>query len=278
MEKEIKEKKSKVPIIITIIVCVLFAIIGYFGGNFIASKVSSLEKKSDVKSSDKDETETIKEEKIDINSRVVKNLYDMVSINSMNGSCYADWLYNDSTSGGDFIAAKDEQIKMNIVGNNLAENERSTIDCSEKIPSEVESENIKGYRSICAFNEALGSSDFEYIYSKEYIETIYKKIFGNNVKLNTSYPIFINHHKTLAYYYVSSIDKYVLYRIDGGGSCGLNSTSLTIEKAIMKNDEIKIYEKANKYDESNEEVETNIYTFKLEDDGMYSFVSRVREK
>ena len=61
--------------------------------------------------------------------------------------------------------------------------------------------------------------------------SLYKMIFGQNAKLDTSISINSDSYYVGTYHYIESLDKYVLYIIEGGGICGPTSYDNKITKA-----------------------------------------------
>ena len=169
---------------------------------------------------------------------------------------------------------------MNIVGQNLVESEKQYVNCSvTNIPDKTD----YGY-SICYQqknnNNIVGP---QYSFDRKYIETLYKSIFGKDAKLDTSVAIWTSHGALHSYSYVESEDAYVLFGNDGGYTTGPGGYLASLESAVKDENKIYIYESVKKEiyngDSVLEKTENfkMIYTFELEDDGMYKFVSRVKE-
>ncbi len=249
MEKEIKEKKSKVPVIITIIVCVLFAIIGYFGGDFIASKVSSLEKKSDVKSSDKDETETIKEEKIDINSSLVQNLYNIFKYDA----CYKDV---DSLNNNNLV-------KLRIAYNNIPKSSVFTIECSKigTIDGAYCGASMTDLMTDAySVNDTQKFNEYEmqnhtYAVKADVIENKVYELFGNDYKFkNESFGILDYSADASCHVmnYNSTNNIYAEYNGECGGSCPVFEQKLL--SATKKGDKLYIVTNVSEPDQKPTEI------------------------
>ena len=110
---------------------------------------------------------------------------------------------------------------------------------------------------------------------KKEVERIYKRVFGPTAQLDTSVEIELSYCEK--FIYNSSLDAYIRYMTVGGVE-GHSSTNTTITKAIKKNDTIEIYEHVVITFVDNR-ITTNdyIYTFKLDNDGMYTFYSRKKQ-
>lgn len=301
--KNKKQKSIGKTVAIIILVVLLVCSLGYIAYDKILSKSLNKDKNEiDEKSN--------KVENLDVNSRLVQNLYSKVSTGEMSkedADCYFNYMYDISTDEGnkisDFYANQaDEKQKMRILGRLLSSSEERGIYYGEEslIPDEIPGE---GHKSILAINRDYPGMqylleyrkiDTQYYYEKSYIDMLYKELYGKNAKLNTSVPISIDQYNISLYYYVPAVDKYLLYMIEGGGTCGPLGDYGTIVKATKNDNEIKIYEKVTEVatgdfdtEESGKSVSykdgdilgyTNfVYTFEIEDDGMYKYISRVKE-
>lgn len=289
MEKEIKEKNSNgSKVVIVILSLLLLGACAYIA-------YDKLMIKEDISNNNVQGNKKIKEENLDVNSRLIQSLYNKVSTGEQkkeDASCISNHMYGD----GDFYSEKaTEEEKMRIVGRLLVASKEATYNGDESIiPNTIS--NYSDYESVISVNkkegETLSYTKYAYYYDRDYIENLYREIFGSNAKLDTSIGIKMEPWEAVMYYYVPSIDKYVLYvyTMGVGGTCGLTSTYATLTKAVKTGDKIKIFEKETgiatedttiddkSYAKDQVVSENNyIYTFKLEDDGMYSFISRVKE-
>ena len=267
---EEKKKNSVGKIVLIIILLILFLTGGFFGGKYYAES-----KKVDSKEV-KEEKEVEGEEKLDINSRLVQYLYNMVSYDS-EISCFTDWEYRRNEN---FIHDdnKTVEINLNILAKNISNLKAKYIE-KGKVPK-VEGKSLPA------------NSGYIKCYTKEYIELVYKTIFGQDAKLDVSKAIPLDQHSIQELIYDSNTNMYYLYTIEGGGTCGPGGLELKLDKAIKKGKNLKIYQNVTSVtykenadgsiteDEKNkvEEKYKYVYTFELEDDGMYKFVSRVKEK
>lgn len=215
---------------------------------------------------------------------MVQDLYNKVTDS---GRLY--WMYEGNEDNYKVEEAS-ESSKMKLVGNNLKLSRINEVNCysdSNKIPSTLTYEDMDMYKSkhpvtvssVCQFNKDENWNSDEIGFSKEYIEEVYQDLFGKNAKLNIDIVIPMD-------LYNGEVYKYVKYMKQTGGT-GCGSTSGEIIKAVTDNKTLKIYEKltvekcndkTGAIDKSLEENKNIIYTFELENDGMYKFVSRLREK
>lgn len=285
MEKEIKEKKSNgSKIVIVILVILLLGACAYIAYDKLMVKEDNSKNEAVV------ENKKVKEENLDVNSRLIQSLYNKVSTGEQtkeDASCIFNYMYGD----GDFYSEKaTEEEKMRIIGRVLSQGKVYSGDES-LIPDKIDNDSIE-IMSIIAYNKDNDKSIFtEKYYDRKYVENTYKELFGTDSKLDTSVTFQTDPTMEL-YSYVPAVDKYLLYLVEGGGitTCGPTSTYATLTKAVKAGDKIKIFEKETgiatedttiddkSYTKGQVASENNyIYTFKLDKDGMYSFISRVKE-
>lgn len=275
-----EKKKSSIGYIIVIILLILG-----FGGYILFDqgliKLDAFNKKSEVK-------EEAKKEELDVNSRLVQSLYNMVTDSDDSYSYTKYWVYSDR--GEDqgkikdfFVDKASEEMKMNIVGLNLSESDKNTELCSDiSIPAKKD-----GRYSLCELHRLYDSGmSRETYYTRSYIETLYKTIFGKDAKLDTSVSIATDWARGSAFNYIEEYDAYFEYQAEGvGGTFPPGGYEGVVAKALKDEDKLIIYENVKftsyqDYDESNQpniDEFYYVYTFELEDDGMYKFVSRVKE-
>lgn len=276
-----KKKSRGSLVVIIILVILLFGACAYIGYDkfFVKEKANIGSVKNNKK-----------EENLDVNSRLVQSLYNKVSTGLIgkSSSCRVNYMYGHGDNDNSFYSDKaDEQQKMGLVGNLLSESFESLEydGDSNLIPDTINTtSDYLEYNSIYAMNRKYNENKAEIFYTKDYVEMIYKSIFGKDAKLDTSVPIIMSFYKGELYYYVSALDKYVLYVADGiGGECPEEAYAELV-RATKDDKALKIYEKIttinldSELTESGKKTETNyVYTFELEDDGMYKFVSRVKK-
>lgn len=263
-------KKNNTGFIIALVILTLLLIssFGYIAYDKVMIKETSKEKTEK-------EQESTKEKELDVNSRLVQNLYNKVTSDD-DESCYAFWRYTDGdrTKGlNDFESeTAEESIKMNLVAKNIKESEKKFLSCDDKIPDK-DPENSS--MSVCYFNKYAGTNEFQYGYTRQYIERIYKELYGANKNLNKTIEIPLNMHSTEKLVYIESLDMYAIYRFEGGGTCA-GGYDKKLTKALQKENQIELYQTVTEIDEEGKKVSdsTLVYTFSLENDGMYVFTSR----
>lgn len=273
MEKEIKEKKSNgSKVVIFILVVLLLGACTYIAYDKL------IVKEDNSKNEAVEENKKVKEENLDVNSRLIQSLYNKVSTGEQTkeeANCRFNYFYIDK----DFYADKaEEEQKMELVGYMLNKKHLEYYGNTNVIPAKIVNLNVD-------------NKPTQYYYTKVYVEKLYKDIYGVNSKLDTSVVIHTDSYGVALYSYVEAINGYAEYSAEGGGTCGPEGSYATLTKAVKAGDEIKIFETVNRiafgddaeidgiqYKDGQTISETNyIYTFKLDSDGMYSFVSRIKE-
>lgn len=272
MEKNRSTGKTVAIIILAVLLLGAVSYIGYDKFLVNEKSVSSNEKKS----------ENSKEVELDIDSRLVKSLYNKVSTGESSkeeANCNYNYMYGydyDSNSYKDFYVDKaTEEQKMEILSLQLNSAKMDSSLCSEiSIPDKM-NDDTGEYFSECSVNK----DGVQSYYNKSDIEILYKNLYGKDATLDTSNSIYEGPIRVHTYKYIDNLDKYIQYSHETGGTCGPIGMYGTITKAIKTADSIKIYEKVTIIDgEKNTTTNQNyIYTFKLDSDGMYNYVSRVKE-
>ncbi|MBQ6477008.1 MAG: hypothetical protein IJI43_01045 [Bacilli bacterium] len=250
-----EKKKSNIGIILLVIVllCAAFA-----GGYFVNEKGLIGGEKDTPKEEEKEEKETTKE--LDVNSRLVKMLYNETIMPELSDSCHKQYeTWSEGTEKKDFVAESAmEEIKMRFVAHNLSED---FIKHGGKAPASP----LENYKN----------SDQDSYYEKSYIDSVYKQIFGVNSKLDTSATMYKDRAHFNAYIYDSKTDNYYLYNIIVGDAiCGPAEEKLTLSKAVEKGDIVELTVNAEWFAENvSEEKYKYIYTFEKDKDELYKFVS-----
>ncbi len=280
------EQKSNKGLIIVLVMFIIICLglIGYIAyDNGMLAKIMN---KSDVKEEKKESVKKEEAKELDINSRLVQSLYNQVSKENEKPTWYAFWEYNDAENFD--IASTTDLVKMQLVGKNIKESNKVSINCNDYNILDTVAD---GSYSAC-FTQKEGTPYYnpntiiEYGYSKKYIEMVYQDLFGNEYNVDTSIPIYLDTYKGKSLQYNQEADMYIFYMMETGGAAGPGGYTTKLSQAVKDDKEIKIYEIVEKYDEiensSNNEVKvsetfTNVYTFKLDSDGMYFYVSKVKE-
>ena len=259
---------------ITVLVILLMGVscaMGYaLGGAKIINKVNGTPKA-------KNQSLEQKEEELDVHSRLVQHLYYGVTHDVLVPSCTGLWEY---VAGGDeslrttFNAeTAPEAAKMQIVGMHL-NNDMGTIIENSQVPDQP---NVSG-------PGANASSYLGRYLTKDYVEYIYKSIFGQNATLDTSIPIELSAYRVNAYIFDEATQRYYLYYRNSGGTCGNVGSTYVLQKATHVGNTIKIYQYGEDLETDNQGQPSSVtakyyyvYTFEKESDGMYRFVSRTKE-
>ena len=263
-----------------IIIIIIFLVIGCLGGFYIGKNYSStkiIDNKEDSKKDNNMSNE--QEEELDISSKLVQFLYNEVSKNVENETWSFGWRFNYKKTGeieNDFIVSeRSEEDKMVLVGQNLKKT--GDVVLIDNMP-----ENAKaGYKP----------SSIGYFYTREYVENLYKTLYGENESIDTSIIIPLDLYGGEKLGYDSTTDKYYIYLTETGGTSGPGGYKAKLEKAIKNNDKIVLYQNIEKIyykaDENgvvtdspeNQQIENfqYIYTFEKDSDGMYKFISREKK-
>ena len=107
----------------------------------------------------------------------------------------------------------------------------------------------------------------------------YQSLFGEEETLDTTIPIQtdVNHIKYYVFY--DSLNGYIPYVTEGGGTSGSYFTG-EVTQALQKENEIQIYEEVTEIPLGEgievQEPSIYVYTFQVTEDG-YTFISRVKE-
>ena len=282
------EEKKNNKIVVIIVLLILFLILGFFGGKYYCDTHNKCEA-SNVKN---EESKTSTTEDLDINSRLIQYLYNEVTEDESESS-NTGW-EGASTENNEIVYTKDfihndsqtSDVDLRLLARNLD-------DVKNYVPSS-EAPTVNGRKNHASRYDSSGEIDLgATYYTRKYVETQYKLLFGKDAKLDTSKPIQMDVFAIEELHYDSKSDNYYSQYIEGGGTCGPGGTSYKISKATRSGDEIKIYQDVEEisYKEgANGTVEETdatrqvddkykfVYTFKLADDGMYNFVSRTKEK
>lgn len=206
-----------------------------------------------------------REQEVSLNtdSRIVKTLYNRIhDFQSSNPF----WLYQNENNN--LISSMTEGAKMSLVYLNLKETDFISSDCVNMPVT------ISGYPE-----HKCTSGKFQI--KRENIERVYKELFGTNTSVNTSVMIKTNQEVTGLYLYVSSLDSYILYSIPSVAE----NTTLKYQYQVTKasktsTGDIQLYEVVAIQDTSSntKKEEEYRYTFRLDNDGMYTYYSRDKTK
>lgn len=250
MVSDVTSITIKCRIVITILSIALIVSLGYIiCDKFIFNR--SLENQGDVN--------------LNVDSRVVQVLYQKVhDVRSKNPF----WMYQNENN--DIVSRMTEGAKMSLVYLNLKETDFSTVDCSTA-PS-----SVNGYASYQCSQITKNQIP------RENVERVFKELFGSSfASINTSVVMRTNSTGSLMYVYVTSLDSYVLY----SNQMETTDTSVTYQYELSKavktsTNDIQLYETILAEDtSSNAKTEMEyVYTFRLDNDGLYNYYRRERTK
>lgn len=266
MGKEVQAEKKKSSIGVTIFVIILlaiFAVGGWFGNDFYRKKVEEGNKKVEKKNTKKDEVE--KDEELDPKSELVQKLFKKVTLNGEGtADCHKNWIYGGKDEFD--VNSETDTVKTSLVAINLEDSKKQSVSCgSINIPSEQD----EYFSNDCSF---ISPSDNQVYFEKEYVESVFKDVYGKNATLNPD--VYILSGGDLVHFYPFD-GKYYKYTAIGGNVCGPEGYTEAIERAEKVGKEIKIYESETYNEEGKDPVVTKyVYTFSKQDDGSYGFVSR----
>lgn len=170
------------------------------------------------------------------------------------------WMYQNET--GSLISNMTESSKMSLVYINLKASDFSNVSCAD-VPA-----TISGYDSyVC--NNVTSKITFADV------ERTYKELFGENSSVTVSSVIKADPLANNVFVYIDDLDSYVLYNKKEPTAVQLeNNYSFVLNKVVNTEDEIKIYEiLTNNKLEVNNTIEY-VYTFKLDDNGLYTYYSK----
>lgn len=261
----VKEKKKSSSGLIVLVVILLIGLLATSGYIVYDKVIANKETKNNDKEQEKIVDTSEKEEVLDIDNPYIQSLYYKVTANSENFS--TNWMFPENKDNI-IISEMDEKYKMNLVGINLRRDSELYVSCSD-VPEKQET----SYSACLPGSNTYSTKKI----AKTEIERVYKDLFGKNAELDTSASINLRQINVEKYYYVASIDAYVLYTLAGGGTTATKKIG-SLTKAVKINDEIKLYEElAITIEGIQQPSEKYIYTFKQDDENHYYFYSLEKE-
>lgn len=257
MQQQIEQKKKSnlgLYIIAILLIAVLIGYIGYEKGFLKFNRGVQQQ----------EEKKTNEPTKLDTKSRLVRSLYNEVTYDV--ASCEGLWEYTGGKrSNNEFIAkGTQEEIKMRLVYRLM----------SKSAARETDIANVPDYSTYSKV-DINNPSQTSHYYSFNYVEGLYKQIFGSSAKIDEKIDIEADPAGHLVYKYDSTSKNYYPYYTDKEFTCNAGLESTLIEKAEQKDNIITIYQSA-VYKEEGKAKENYFYVYKFEkeDDGLYKFVSR----
>lgn len=221
------------------------------------------------------------EEELDVNSRLVQSLYNKVVLNE--DSAHKYFMYDDNDNY--IVNEASEESRLTLAYNNLKNKDIGYVNTANLpettvVPAYSYSSYGMPYHSLNSGDVPGMGNDYVSFFSYDDLVLAYKDLFGSDALFTKETPIKTDSYGVLYYIYNESLDGYVPYITEGGGTSSFNYTS-EITKALKTNNQILIYEEVSTVplnsNNTISESSTYIYTFNIDDDGMYSFVSRVKE-
>ena len=271
MKKKKKKLRLKFDFVSCLIVILAFVIV-ILGSTSLKSNKKEVSSKKLVMEEldDSGEEEKKTENKINIDDKIVKDLYGRVT--SEDGE-YKYWMYTDYSQNTDLTAditasTTSEILKMNFVGNSVDSSKAEVVTCDNKIP-----DIIANCRSVCSNNKRYNANQEEIGFKKSYIESIYENIFGGTFTPNGEIPLHLAPNSGEVYYYVSDLDMYLKYFGEPNNVVASGSYSGKVSTVTEKDNKLKLLE-----DVTNGDNKIKFkYTFEKQDSGDYIFVSREKE-
>ena len=211
-----------------------------------------------------EENKTNEVQKLETDSRLVRTLYNEVTYDT--SSCEGLWEYTGGErSNNEFIVkGTNERVKMRLVYRLMAQGSAKEVEL-EDVPE------VSGYLKV----EPSNPSTVSHAFSLNYVEGLYKQLFGDKAKLDTSVNIEATPGGTKVYIFDDSTKKYYPYYSSEEFTCGKGIESTILDKAEQKGNTITIYQSAvYKEEGKNKETYNYVYRFEKAEDGLYNFVSR----
>jgi len=192
---------------------------------------------------------------LDVNNRLVQSLYYKVH-DFHSYSPY--WIYSGESVN--MIASLSTKAKNSLAYLNLKNSDFYEVDCNS-VPKTIE-----GYPNFSCVNgkNAISRNDFL---------RAHRDLYGAASEVDTDIVIKANPVETKVYVYVSNIDSYVLYS-NGKEGRTESKYDYQLTKAEKNDNFIKIYESiAYESATGTQKHITYVYTFKMEDDNLYTYYS-----
>lgn len=268
-----------------VVLVIIFFLTTLAGASYICYdnffKVNNKTKDNTSVEENSTEEKNNKEEKLEVNSRLVQSLYNKVVLDGESYHKYFVYENNDNY----IVNEASEMSKLTLAYQNLKKDEFGNVNISNLpptmvIPGYTYSSYTLPYHTLCKGDVSGLGDNYVSFFSYDDLMESYRDLFGNKAHVDKSIPIRTDPYNVKYYVYNESLDGYVPYITEGGGTSG-SYFSGEVTKAVKLNNQIIIYEKVTETPlGSGVEVSdpaTYVYTFNIEDDGMYSFVSRIKE-
>ena len=259
-----KNNKILVAFVIVFFLTTLVSVSYICYDNFINDNKTANEVEKDTDTDIDTVNDTLEE--LDVNSRLVQTLYNKVVLSG--DSYYKYFMYDNDNY---VVSDASEESKLTLAYLNLANKEFVDIGI-DGLNSTVLIPGLSDNYILNVVNNTVSFIPYNSLL------VAYQDLFGNDVTIDKSVPVSIDNYGGIYYIYNESLDGYVPYmRISGETSASYYTGSVV--KAEKSNKQIVIYEDVREiyYDGTEIDHATYLYTFNVDNDGLYSFVSRVKE-
>lgn len=213
---------------------------------------------------------TIKEEELDINSRLVRSLYSKVGLVKNSSNRYESYKDNDNL----LVKDMSDEDKLALVYSNLSSSLFDTIPNNDL----EQSISIEGSNYNYDYELFLNSYGWVDFIDFSLVELEFKTLFGNNATFSKDSLIRADSSSLLYYVYNEDLNGYIPYSTVGGYEGGISYVGKVVgafktSKNIIIKEEVTIVTPEG----DSKSIGIYDYTFSIDDDLMYSFVSRVKE-
>lgn len=222
--------------------------------------------------SDEETDNNINVEELDINSRLVKSLYDKVILND--NTAYKYFMYESDNYN---VSTASLESKLTLAYFNLKNDDFEMVS-TVNLPVTTMIEGFSYQYHLNTTSNTSNSLLVSFIPSEK-LELAYRDLFGDEEIIDKSIPIRTDIHNVMYYIYNADLDGYISYITEGGGTSSSYLVS-HLTRALKSDKTILLYEEVNNYqNNTNELLETTnyVYTFNIDSDGLYTFISRVKE-
>lgn len=211
-----------------------------------------------------------KEETLDVNSRLVQSLYNKVGLVDDSSNRYETYKKSDNI----LVSEMSDEDKLALVYTNLLSSSFKTIP-NENLEQEI---SINNSKYNFKYQLLLNSYGWVNFVSFSDVELKFKELFGQDVTFSKESIIREDSDSLRIYVYNNALNGYIEYS-NVGGIEGRISYKGRVVSAKKSDKNITITEEvtATPPEGSPTTVGNYVYTFNIDDDGMYSFVSRIKE-
>ena len=211
-----------------------------------------------------------KDEMLDINSRMVQSLYNKVGLVGDSSNRYETYKKSDNI----LVSEMCDEDKLALVYTNLLSYSFQTL------PNENLDQEITTNNSDYNFNYQLLLTSYGHINFIPFsdVELGFKELFGQDATFSKDSIMRVDSDSLGIYVYNNTLNGYIEYT-NVGGIEGRISYKGSVVSAKKSDKNITITEEVTAVppEGSPTTVGNYVYTFNIDDDGMYSFVSRIKE-